>query len=349
MLALRTRSVLSRSGETPAVSEPPNHTITAVPGITVGHFTDRVACTGCTVVLAPPGGAVAACHVAGGAPGTRETDALQPGNLVERAHAVLLTGGSAFGLDAAAGVMRWLEERGEGFPTTAGPVPIVAAAVLFDLAVGRADVRPGAAQGYAAARLADAGPVAEGSVGAGTGATVAKAGGMARALKGGVGSAATRLVDGAHVGVLVAVNAFGDVVDPADGMLIAGPRTDDGGMTCTSDLIARGELSGQIRGLTNTTLVVVATDALLDRPQALRVAHMAHAGIARALRPSHSPGDGDTVFVLASGGGPAVDAAGVIAAGSVAADLTAAAIDRGVRLAHGLGGLPSAAEWRSGR
>jgi L-aminopeptidase/D-esterase-like protein len=198
-------------------------TITAIKGLRVGHWTDEEAATGCTVVLCPQG-AVASADVRGGAPGTRETDLLRPGSLVERVHAVLLTGGSAFGLDAATGVMRWLEERGRGFPVPTGVVPIVVSAVLIDLSLGRADVRPDAAAGYAACEAASDAPPAEGSVGAGTGATVAKAMTAERALKGGIGSARETTEDGVSVGALIAVNSFGEVVDPDSGRTVAGPR-----------------------------------------------------------------------------------------------------------------------------
>src|SRR3970040_2448651 len=209
------------------MDSPANDTITAVPGLLVGHWTDAEAATGCTVVLCPEG-AVASADVRGGAPGTRETDLLRPGTLVERVHGVLLTGGSAFGLDAAAGVMRWLEERGKGGPNPRGVVPIVVGAVLIDLSVGRSDVRPDAASGYAACEAASAAPPAMGSVGAGTGATVAKALGAERALKGGAGGAAGRREDGVGGGALVVVNCFGEVADPDSGRVVAGPRGEDG-------------------------------------------------------------------------------------------------------------------------
>src|SRR3970040_311597 len=205
------------------MDRPVNDTITAVPGLLVGHWTDAEAATGCTVVLCPEG-AVASADVRGGAPGTRETDLLRPGTLVERVHAVLLAGGSACALDAAAGVMRWREERGKGFPTPGGAVPIVAAAVLFDLSLGRGDVRPDAASGYAACEAAATAPPAMGSAGAGTGATVAKALGVERALKGGVGSAVEATEDGLIVGALVAGDCFGEVADPDSGRVVAGPR-----------------------------------------------------------------------------------------------------------------------------
>ena len=208
---------------------PANASLTAVPGLTVGHHTLAERPTGCTVVLVDGSGAVAAVAVRGGAPGTRETDALAPENTVQQVNAVVLAGGSAFGLDSASGVMRFLEEKHVGFPTSAGPVPIVPAAILFDLNVGgRPDIRPTAACGYEAARSATANAVVEGSIGAGAGATVGKLAGAGRAMKGGVGSAALRLDSGLIVGALVVVNAVGTVVDPRTGKAVAGVRTADG-------------------------------------------------------------------------------------------------------------------------
>ncbi|HSP54235.1 MAG TPA: P1 family peptidase, partial [Dehalococcoidia bacterium] len=209
---------------------PEQDSVTAVQGISVGHWTDENGPTGCSVVLCPDS-AVASVDVRGGAPGTRETDLLRPGNLVQRVHAVLLTGGSAYGLDAATGVMRWLEERGHGFPITSGVVPIVAAAVLFDLSLGRPDVRPDAPAGYAACEAATGGAVEQGSVGAGAGATVAKALGPEppRSLKGGIGTAAERTASGITVGAIIAVNSFGEIVDPNTGDVVAGPRGEQPG------------------------------------------------------------------------------------------------------------------------
>jgi L-aminopeptidase/D-esterase-like protein len=260
--------------------------ISAVRGVRVGHWTDAAGLTGCTVVLPPPG-TVASGEVRGGAPGTRETDLLRPGTLVQAANAVLLTGGSAFGLAAADGVMRFLEERGIGFGTPAGPVPIVPGAVLFDLTCGDPAARPDAAAGYAACEAAAEGEVAEGNVGAGTGATVAKLRGPAGALKGGLGTSAA--VDGdLVVGVLAVVNALGEVVQD-DGTLVAGSR------------IASADAAAAPPGFGNTTLVVVATNAVLSKERTNLLARVAHDGISRAIRPSHTMWDGDTAFALATG------------------------------------------------
>jgi L-aminopeptidase/D-esterase-like protein len=302
--------------------------LTDVAGLRVGHWTDLEAGTGCTVVLCEPA-AVAGVDVRGAAPGTRETDLLRPGTLVDHVHAILLTGGSAFGLDAAGGVVRFLEERGAGLATGAGPVPIVPAAVLFDLALGRADRRPDAAAGYAAC-LAAGPTVAEGSVGAGTGATVAKLNGAAGALKGGIGTASRRLPDGTVVGALVAVNAVGSVVDPATGALVAGPRAV--GVAATTPLAG-----------TNTTLGIVATSAALDVAGANRLASLAHDGVALAIRPAHTHYDGDAIFVLALPTS-AEKKSDMLALGAAAVEAVAEAVLRGVRAARGLHGIPGLAD-----
>jgi len=315
--------------------------ITAIPGLRVGHWTDRRAATGCTVVL-HEGGAVAAVDVRGGAPGTRETDLLRPGNLVERIHAVLLSGGSAFGLDAAAGVMRYLEERGVGLPTPGGLVPIVVGAVLYDLSIGRSDVRPDAAAGYAACRAAKSGRIAQGSVGAGCGATVGKALGMERAVKGGIGTASEGTADGIIVGALVAVNCLGEVVDPDSGRILAGPRDEKGGFLSTLDILQRGPASALSGGFANSAIGVVATNARLNREQAYRLAVMAHDGLARAVRPAHTPVDGDLFFSLATGATEA--AADITTLGALAARAVERAIVRAVTEARGLAGVPSLGE-----
>jgi L-aminopeptidase/D-esterase-like protein len=321
-----------------------------IPGVLVGHWTDREAATGCTVVLCPEG-AVAAVDVRGGAPGTRETDALRPANLVERAHAVLLTGGSAFGLDAAGGVARWLEERGHGFPVRTGVVPIVAAAVLFDLSIGRPDVRPGDADGYAACEAASEGPVEEGSVGAGTGATAAKAGGLERAIKGGLGVAREETAAGVAVAAVVAVNPFGEVVDPDTGRLLAGVRGDSPGQFLDITALLRTQpplspFAGPAAQLpTNSTIGAIVTDAALTKEQAARVAAVAQGGLARAIRPAFTPVDGDTLFVLATGANPAPTDA--LQLGALAARAVERAVVRAVTEAVGLAGIPSAAEWRA--
>lgn len=289
---------------------------------------------------------MAAVDVRGGAPGTRETDVLRPGNLVDRVHAVLLSGGSAFGLDAAAGVMRFLEERGVGVPTPGGPVPIVVGAVLYDLSIGRANVRPDADAGYAACQAARAGRFAQGSVGAGTGATVGKALGPARAVKGGLGSAAEALPGGTVVGALVAVNCFGEVVDPESGRILAGVCNKEGGFVSTLDVL-RQRPSSLPFGATNSTIGVVATNARLTREQAYRLAVMAHDGLARAVRPAHTPVDGDVLFALATG--IQEQTADIIALGALAARAVERAIVRAVREARGLAGVPSRAEWAQER
>jgi len=256
----------------------------------------------------------------------------------------VLAGGSAFGLDAASGVMRYLDEHGVGFPTGNGPVPIVPAAILFDLGVGNPKVRPDADAGYKAARAASAGPVAEGNVGAGAGATVGKLRGMARAMKGGVGTAAIRLDDGLVVAALVAVNAVGDVIDPADGRVVAGVRTADGRGLADLRRLLRGAPTepSPLGSGENTTIGVVATNARLTQAQATKVAQMAQDGVARAVYPAHTPWDGDTLFTLATGSfEPAAD---VRVVGALAADAVTEAILRAVRAAEGLPGLPAAGD-----
>lgn len=293
-----------------------NGTITAVKGIQVGHGTNRRARTGCTVVLCTAG-ASAGVDVRGFAPGTRETDAIRPGRLVGQAHGILLTGGSAFGLDAASGVMRFLEERGAGFATAHGVVPIVPAAVVYDLGVGDARVRPDKAMGYRACKAASDAPVPTGRVGAGAGVTVGKAPGL-RPADGGIGSACARLPGGATVGALMVVNAVGGVVNPDSGEMIAGSEDAGGGPR-----VDAGRTSPQERGPgmpgTNTTIGVVATDAALSSTEANVVAAMAHDGIARAIRPAHTLRDGDTLFALSTGKRKAdVNAVGILAAEVVA-------------------------------
>lgn len=309
-------------------------------GLCVGHWTDRKAATGCTVVLCDGDGAVAGVDVRGSAPGTRETDLLDPVNAVQRIHAVLIGGGSAFGLDACGGVMRWLEARGRGVEIGALRVPLVCGAVLFDLAVGRADVRPDAAAGEAACDAATRAAVPQGSVGAGTGATVGKMLGLERVTKSGLGSSSLRLADGVTVGALVAVNAAGDVVDPASGAVIAGPRLPDGGFERTTGWLR--EHAPAIGIGAHTTLAVVATDAVLAKTEAAKMAQMAHDGLARAIDPVHTMLDGDTVFALSTGAaGVAMD---VTTIGAAAATALAQAVLAAVRAATGLAGIPSVAE-----
>jgi L-aminopeptidase/D-esterase-like protein len=313
------------------------HGITAVPGIRVGHATDPEGMTGCTVVLCEKG-AVGGVDQRGGAPGTRETDLLRPFHLVQEVHAVLLAGGSAYGLAAADGVMRYLEEKGIGFDARVAKVPIVPAAILFDLDLGDPKARPGAALGYAACQAATSDPVAEGNVGAGTGATVGKIMGMGRAMKSGLGSAAVSLGRGLVVGALLAVNSFGDVVDPQSGEILAGarkPRADEPADT----LEVMRSIVGKavLKFASNTVIGVVATNARLTKEEANRVAQMAQDGIARTVRPAHTMLDGDTLFALAIG----KKNADVNLVGAYAAEVVAEAIVRGVRAAKGAGGLPA--------
>jgi L-aminopeptidase/D-esterase-like protein len=314
-----------------------------VPGILVGHAHDERALTGCTAILAPHG-AVCGVDVRGAAPGTRETDLLAPTAQIERVHGVLLTGGSAFGLDAAGGVVAFLAEHEMGYDARGWTVPLVPAAVIFDLQVGDGAVRPDRAMGYAAAAAARAGACAEGNVGAGCGASVGKLAGMEHAMKGGLGTASVRLDDGLVVAALAVVNALGSVVDPLSGTRIAGPRAGDG--TIIADdialLLARDrarEAAAATPAGTNTTLVAVATNAHLSKAGVTRVALLAHDGIARAVFPAHLSSDGDVAFALSVGTHPA--SADLV--GTLGAQLTATAIVRAVRAARPAGGLPAAA------
>jgi L-aminopeptidase/D-esterase-like protein len=315
--------------------------LTDVDGLLVGHASDHLGITGCTAVLCPTG-AVAALEVRGGAPGILGLDLLDPGHLVERIHGVVLAGGSAFGLEACFGVMGHLEAHGIGFPTTGGVVPLVVGAILYDLALGAPSARPDRAMGARAAAAATAGPVAEGSVGAGTGASIGKAFGLPRAMKGGLGTASRR-VGRATVAAVVAVNAFGDVRDPDSGRLLAGARDAPDGrqLVDTGRLVRAGDL-GPGR-LTNTTIGVVATDAALGHAEARRVAALGHLGLAAALSPPHLTVDGDALFALATGTLARADTPPVDALGLAAADCVGEAIARGVRTATALGGLPA---WR---
>ena len=318
--------------------------ITAVEGLALGHFTLDERPTGCTVVLAEDG-AVAGVDVRGGAPGTREIALLDPVNSVQEAHAIVLSGGSAFGLDAASGVVRHLEERGIGYRAGDHVVPIVAAAILFDLGVGGGSARPGPECGYEAARAASASAPAEGSVGAGAGATVGKLRGRGRAMKGGIGTASITLDDGLTVAAVVAVNAVGDVIDPATGEIVAGVRSEDGmGFADARVLLRAGEVRppGEDASVENTTIGVVATNATLTKAEITKVAQMAHDGLARAIYPAHTPSDGDTLFGLATG--THEDQGGLTRIGALAADVVAEAILRAVRTATGLPGLPSVSD-----
>lgn len=330
------------------------NTITDVPGIRVGHATNEAACTGCTVILCEAG-AVGGVDQRGGAPGTRETDALHPLHLVQQVHAVMLSGGSAFGLDTASGAVRYLEERGVGFDVGVARVPIVPAAILFDLALGTAKIRPDAEMGYQACMNADGGLVPEGNVGAGTGATVGKILGIRQAMKAGIGACSLHLGKGVIIGAIAAVNAFGDVVDPQTGQIIAGARTLvlDGEKMGAEDyfadtlavmqsLHAKTHLAFGRRA--NTVIGVVATNARLTKEQTNKVAQMAQDGLARTIRPAHTMLDGDTIFALSLGN----KRADVNVIGAYAAEAFAQAILRGTRAARPVLGLP-AASYLSGK
>jgi L-aminopeptidase/D-esterase-like protein len=324
--------------------------ITDVPGLKVGHAQDEEALTGCTVVLCE-GGAVGGVDQRGGAPGTRETDAMHPLHLVQQVHAVVLAGGSAFGLDAATGVVRYLEERGVGFDVRVAKVPIVPAAILFDLGIGRADVRPDAAMGYRACQNASAGPPAEGNAGAGMGATVGKILGPGHAMKSGIGTASMEIGGGLVVAAIVAVNAFGDVIDPATGQIVAGARSLQQGpvrigvgpvfadtLQVMKTLVGRTSLGFNTRE--HTVIGVVASNARLDKEQTNKVAQMAQDGLARTIRPAHTMLDGDTIFALSTG----AHKADVNIVGAFAAEVLAQAVLRAVRAARPAGGLPPASE-----
>ena len=320
-----------------------NNSLTSLQGILVGHYTDDRRPTGCTVVLCPEG-AVAGVDVRGAAPGTRDTEALSPSNTVQVVHGVLLTGGSAYGLDAAGGVMRWLEERGHGFQLGPAIVPVVPAAVVFDLWVDDFSgdtptkslrVRPDLEAGYLACQSASSEPVLQGNVGAGAGATLGKLNGPDCAMKGGIGSASL-CVNGVTVAALVVCNALGDVIDPQTGQLLAGARISADSRTLLD--IRQAQLNGH--GISkpqtgsNTTIGVVATDAVLNKPQAHRLAQVAHDGLARSIRPVHTPMDGDTLFAL--GTGTSGQSADMMLLSTLAAEVTAMAVVNAVRAAKDL-------------
>lgn len=307
--------------------------ITRVGGIEVGHYTDARRPTGCTVVLARQG-AVAGVDVRGAAPGTRETDLLAPTNLVQQVHAMMLAGGSAWGLDAASGAMRWLEERGIGLDVRVGRLPIVPAAVLFDLLLGDPSIRPDAAAGYAACAAASRRRPDEGNVGAGAGAVVGKIFGLNRAMKGGIGTASVT-VDGITVGALIACNALGDVLDPATAQVVAGARSTDGKHLLNSQrALLRGLPPRPLLAGTNTTIGVIATDAHISKAQAAKLAQMAHDGLARSISPVHTMSDGDTLFAL--GTGATNKTLGMMTLGAMAAHVAAQAVLRCVLCARGL-------------
>ncbi len=316
-----------------------NNALTDVPGFRVGHAQDRTAATGCTVILCPPG-TIGGLDIRGSAAGTRQTDSLLPFHFVDEVHAVLLSGGSAFGLDASGGVMKFLEEKEIGYQTSAGKVPIVPTAIIFDLGIGKGRVRPGPEMGYQACLQSQAGPVEEGSMGVGTGATVGKLLGVSLATKGGIGTSSIILPDGIVVAALVVVNAFGDVIDVQEGKILAGARdprdpsrfVDSAAMIKGGAPVRRPESAFQ-----NTTLGVVATNVKLSKRQATKVAQMAQSGLARTISPIHSTVDGDLIFALSAGD----KQADVNAIGIMAAEATAASVIRAVRAADGLGYLPA--------
>ena len=315
-----------------------NTTITAVAGLEAGHYTDLIHATGCTVVICREG-AVGGVDVRGGSPGTRETDLLRPMHKVDRVHAVLLSGGSAFGLDAASGVVAYLEELGIGVKVGPATVPIVSAAILFDLNLIDSKMRPGPAQGLAASKAAGTEPLDEGSLGAGTGATVAKALGLEGAVKSGIGTASLTLPDGPTVAAVVAVNAYGGIFDHRSGRLIAGPRREDGaGFHDPVELILRGGNGHEGSPLANTTIGVVATDAPMTREEANFMAMVSHDGLALTIRPCHTMSDGDTMFALSTG--RFANPAELSRLGAAAVEVTAQAVLRAVQTATGLGGYP---------
>ena len=333
------------TGARPPGEDARRPSLTDVEGLLVGHHTLRERPTGCTVVtsLRP---FTAGADVRGGAPGTRETDLLRAENLIEKIHAIVLSGGSAFGLETAAGVSKYLEEQGRGFDVQVAKVPIVCGAILIDLRLGDAKIRPDATAGYAAAKSANASPVPEGNVGAGAGGTVGKLLGMGRAMKSGLGSWSLRRPDGITVGALIAVNCAGDVLDPARGKIIAGARKTDGsGFANILEQLRKGYLPGA-PFLENTALGIVATNAALSKAQCNKVAQMAQDALARCIRPAHTPWDGDTVFAVSTGawqnGNKPVEA-GLI--GALAADVLETSILRAVEQAESWGPYPSAKDF----
>lgn len=311
-----------------------NPTLTAIEGIRVGHAHNLDGPTGCTVILTPPN-TVGGIDQRGGAPGTRETDLLRPMHHVQHVHGLLLTGGSAYGLNAATGVMQYLEEQQIGFNVRVGVVPIVPAAVIFDLDLGDPTIRPDAAMGYAACQSASDAPVTEGCVGAGAGVRVGAIAGIQNACKSGIGTAAVTLGGGVIVAALMVVNAAGDVINE-QGQIIAGARTETGFLNMMELLKANPILSAP--PVSNTVIGVVATNAALTKEQTNKVAQMAHNGMAQAVHPAHTLYDGDTIFALATG---AISNVNVSAVGAWAAEMTAQAIRRAIRQATPLAGLPT--------
>jgi L-aminopeptidase/D-esterase-like protein len=331
------------------VEENTKNSLTDVPGLRVGHAHNLEAGTGCTVVLCE-GGAIGGVDQRGGAPGTRETDALHPMHLVNQVHAIVLAGGSAFGLDAASGVVRYLEERGVGFDTRVARIPIVPAAILFDLGFGRADVRPDSQMGYQACQNASTEAVEEGNVGAGAGATVGKILGMEQAMKAGIGSASEIIGDHLIVAALAVVNALGDVINPENGKIIAGARAprsegltlDEPGYFANTIQVMKSmqpSYEAKFSSYPNTVIGVVATNAQLNKEQVNKVAQMAQDGLARTIRPAHTMQDGDTIFALATG----EVATDVNLVGACAAELFSQAILRAVYQARSVKGIPGLA------
>ena len=309
--------------------------LTDIPGIRVGHASDYDALTGCTAILCEEG-AVAGCDIGGGASGTTEFDVMNPQHVTPFVHAITLAGGSAFGLESVSGVRRFLEQKGVGFPTGYAKVPIVPGAILYDLGIGKPGIRPTREMGEAAAAAASDKAVEEGCIGVGTGATVGKAYGMERAMKSGIGSFTIELSGGLLVSAFAAVNAFGDVVDPNTGKILAGSRLSAKSAEFANSVKALQSGIERGFGRSNTTLCVVATNARLSKVEATKMARMAQAGLLRAVRPAHTMFDGDVVIALSSG----AKRASVNVVGVTAADALAEAIVRAVKSSKGMGGLP---------
>lgn len=308
----------------------PRNSICDVPGIRVGHAQNNAAKTGCTVIL-PENGAVGGIDIRGSAPGTREIETLKPVRLVPKIHAVVLTGGSAFGLNASGGVQQFLEERNIGYDVGVTRVPIVPAAVIFDLREGNTEVRPDKKMGYEAASAATTGHPEEGRMGAGRGATVGKVFGEQYRMKGGVGTCSDRIGD-VCVGALVVVNAFGNIVDPSNGQTVAGARDPKSGDFLNLEEALRTEQIKSFETPTNTTLALVAVNARLSKEEAIKIAQMAQDGLSRTIRPAHTPFDGDVVFCVSVG----EKKGNLVSIGAVAADLVAQAIIRAVKIANKL-------------
>jgi len=343
MAALAAGAAMAR----PAAAKDAAGGITDVQGIRVGHFTDSRRPTGCTVLIFDKS-ATAGVDVRGSAPGTRETDLLSPTNTVQQVQAILLSGGSAFGLDAAGGVVRYLEANGIGLHVGSNTVPIVPAAVIYDLAVGDPKIRPAAESGYQACKAATSGPVAQGNIGAGAGATVGKMFGMKFAMKSGIGTASIHVAGtGIIVSAIVAVNAVGDIIDPKTGKIIAGARKPDGSGFLDSMAQLREGREVELPIGANSTIGVVATNVAFEKVQLTKIAQMAHDGFARTINPTHTLADGDTIFAVATGAIPAKANHGAI--GALAADVMAEAVLRAVRSAQSLPGLPAWEDVSGGR